>query len=135
MADKEQIFEKIDDASLAMIVVVATDASMLKMLEMALKVEYPCEVFPFISGRSALKAVNHIKPDLVIIHSQLLEMNALTLVDHLHSLEGLESVPTILTHTPLVSESESQGPYLIALGMPFALEDLYASVNICLGRT
>jgi response regulator RpfG family c-di-GMP phosphodiesterase len=124
---------KTDGASTRTVLLVAVDVSVLKMLEMALKVEYECEVLPFRNGSSALEAIKGVRPDLMVIHSLLLSQSAHDLADQLHRIEGLERVPTILTHVPTASQSESQGRHLIVLGLPFNLQDFYAAVNSCFG--
>jgi DNA-binding NtrC family response regulator len=116
-------------ASHLSIMVVATDPAILKLLTMALKLEYECEVLTFTSEGSLLETAKHYKPDLMIIYSQLLGLNALELADRLHSIKGLENVPTILTHAPVASWSQSQHSHLIVLNMPFTLEELYAAVT------
>jgi PleD family two-component response regulator len=134
MTEKERVPGKPEDATWPTILVVATDASVLKMLQMALKVEYVCEVLPFSNGRSALEAVKSVRPDLILIHSLLLGLNALELAAQLHSIEGRASVPVLLAHAPVASYRDDQEPYLIVLGQPFVLEDLYRAINTCLGR-
>jgi PleD family two-component response regulator len=134
MTEKESVPGKPEDASLPMILLVATDASVLKMLQMALKIEYLCKVLPFSNGRSALEAVKSVRPDLIVIHSLLLGLNALELAAQLHSIEGRANVPVLLTHAPVASYSDGQEPHLIVLGQPFVLDDLYSAINTCLGR-
>ena len=111
--------------------VVATDLTILKLLGMALKIEYECEVLTFISERSLLETAKHSKPDLVIVYSQLLGLSALELADRLHGIKGLETVPILLTHAPVASWS--QGPHLSILSVPFRVEEFYTAVNKSLG--
>jgi response regulator RpfG family c-di-GMP phosphodiesterase len=133
MVEIECVPGETDSVSTRTVLLVAADMSVLKMLEMALKVEYECEVLPFSNGRSALEATKDARPDLMVIHSLLLSLSALDLANQLHSIEGLERVPTILTHAPNASRSESRGQHLIVLGLPFVLQDFYAAVNRCFG--
>jgi DNA-binding NtrC family response regulator len=109
--------------------VVATDPAILKLLSMALKLEYECEILTFTSEGRLLETAKYSKPDLVIIYSQLLGLSALELADRLHSIKGFENVPTILTHAPVASWSQNQHSHLIVLSMPFTLEELYAAVT------
>ena len=135
MASNEHVLGEPPRAPRPTIMVVATDLTILKLLGMALTIEYECEVLTFISERSLLETAKHSKPDLVVVYSQLLGLSALELADRLHGIKGLESVPTILTHAPRASWSKSQRPHLIILGLPFQLEEFYAAVNKSLGRT
>ena len=134
MADNKRGVEKAEDALLPTILVLATDGSVRKMLEMALKVEYGGEVLPCASVWSALEESKRFKPDLIVIYYQLLGMKALDLVDQLHRIEGIERIPIILTHVPVASGSENQSPQCIVLSQPFVLEDLYAAIQTCLCR-
>jgi len=86
-------------------------------------------------GRSALETVKNVKPDLVIIDSQLFDLNALELSDRLHDLRELARVPTIITNFHLTSWSERQRDHIIYLRTLFQLKDLYAVVKQSLSAT
>jgi DNA-binding NtrC family response regulator len=129
VASNEHVPGELPRASHPTIMVVATDPTILKLLAMALKLEYECEVLTFTSERSLLETAKHSKPDLMIIYSQLLGLSALELADRLHSIKGFENVPTILTHAPVASWGQRQHSHLIVLSMPFMLEELYAGVT------
>ena len=129
MVENEFMPLRADKAANATILVVASDPKFLKVLEMALKLEFECEVLPVTRGKSAVKTLEHVKPDLFIIDYHLLDFNALELSRQLHSIKKLESVPTVLLNSPVTSWSEHQGYDTIFLSMPFALGDLYTAVN------
>ena len=131
MAGNEQVLGEPPRAPRPTIMVVATDLTILKLLGMALKIEYECEVLTFMSERSLLETAKQSTPDLVVVSSQLLGLSALELADRLHGIKGLETVPILLTHAPVASWG--QRPHLSILGMPFRLEEFYAAVNESLG--
>lgn len=118
----------------AMMVVIATDESVLKMLVLVLQVEYECPIVPCNSGREVVEWLRQHKPDLVIVHWELIGSDALELADEVHSIEGLQNIPILLTHVPFVRESERRGPSLLLLGTPFAVGELYAAITTCLGN-
>lgn len=135
MADQEDRPAKREKAASPTILLVATDPSVLKMLSMALQVEDGYEILTFSKSMSALQAARRIKPDLIIIHSQLLGHDALALAARFHHLEGRASVPIILTHEPAAPSYQQSDPYLVVLGQSFSLEAFYAAVHRCLSRS
>ena len=134
MAGNERISGKREGEDLPTILVIAPHATLLKLLEMALKLEFACEVLAFVGARGALETAKTVRPDLVIIHAHLLDLDALELADRLHDMQGFASVPMLLTHTPADSWHKGQRSHLIVLTMPFVLEDFYAAAHICLDR-
>jgi DNA-binding NtrC family response regulator len=117
------------------ILVVAYDPKFLKVLDMALKLEYECVVLSVTGGRSAVETAVRVKPDLFILDYHLLDLGAQVLSYRLHRITELESIPTILLNSPVPSWSEHQEYHTIFLSMPFALAELYTAVNESLGRT
>jgi response regulator RpfG family c-di-GMP phosphodiesterase len=113
--------------------VVANDLKLLKLLDMALKLELACEVLTFASGRSAGEAAKSVKPALLIIVDQLLDRSARVLADRLHSIKGLERVPTLLINTFVPPRRERRSYHTIFLCMPWRVEELYAAVYELLG--
>jgi PleD family two-component response regulator len=122
-------------AAFPTILVVANDPKFLKFLEMALKLEFECEVLSVTRGRNAVETAEPFKPDLFIIDYHLLDLGALKLSHWLHSIKELECIPTILLNSPVTPWSEHQRYNTIFLSMSFTLADFYTAVNKCLGRT
>jgi CheY-like chemotaxis protein len=122
-------------AAFPTILVVAHDPKLLKFLDMALKLEFECEVLSVTRGRSAVETAESIKPALFIIDYHLLDLGALELSHRLHSIKELESIPTILLNSSVPSWSEPQQYHAILLSTPLVLADFYAAVNESLGRT
>jgi PleD family two-component response regulator len=116
------------------ILVIANDAKFLTFLDMALKLEFECEVLSVTRGRSAIETAERVKPDLFIIDYYLTDLDALELSHRLHSMQELERVPTVLLNSPATSLKKPLSYHIIFLSMPFALGDFYAAVNRSLGR-
>lgn len=116
------------------ILVIANDAKFLTFLDMALKLEFECEVLSVTRGRSAIETAEGVKPDLFIIDYYLTDLDALELSHRLHSMQELESVPTVLLNSPATSLKKPLSYHITFLSMPFALGDFYAAVNMSLGR-
>ncbi len=133
MAGNEHSSRQTEQASIPTVMVVANDLKLLKLLDMALKLELSCEVLAFASGKSAQESAKRVKPDLFIIDEQLLDLQAHELADELHTFPGLEQVPTLILNAATVSLSESYP--LILLRMRWKIEELYAAVYQLLGRS
>lgn len=123
------------DATQPVFLVVATDSSVRAMLAMALRVEYSGGVVGVSNGREALRVIEQVRPEVVVISSQLYDLPALALAKRLHALPGWERLPIILTHPLAGTSGESQQLTLVMLQAPFSVEKLYAAVDRCLGRT
>ncbi len=100
---------------------------------MSLKLEFEYEILSMTRGKRALDLCMHVKPDLLIIDYQLLDLRAQELSFQLHNITGLESVPTIVLNSPVTSWNEPQNYNTTFLTIQFALEDLYSVVNKNLG--
>jgi response regulator RpfG family c-di-GMP phosphodiesterase len=122
-------------AAFPTILVVANDPKLLQFLDMALKLEFECEVLSVTRGRSAVETAESVKPDLFIMDYHLLDLGARDLSQRLHRIKELESIPTILLNSFVTSWSEPQQYHAIFLSMPLVLADLYAAVNESLGCT
>ena len=125
--------QSIDKTANSSIMVVASDPKFLKYLEMALKLEFEHEILSLTKGKRALELSMQVKPDLFIIDYHLLDQSALELSSRLHTINALESVPTIVLNSPVTSWSKPQPYNLTFLAQQFALEDLYSAVSKNLG--
>jgi response regulator RpfG family c-di-GMP phosphodiesterase len=123
-----------EQAALPTIMVVTNDLKLLKLLDMALKLELACDVLTFASARSAEETAKSVTPDLVIIDEQLFDHKARELAKQLHSLKRLEQVPTLIVNATTGSLSESQNYPMIVLRMRWMMDELYAAVYELLGR-
>lgn len=134
MAGNEQAPGPTDWAAIPTIMVVATDLKLLKLLDMALSLELESSVLTLDSGSSAETAAQHIKPDLLILDEHLLDRRARDLGTRLHSVTGLERVPTLLINVAVPSQSESQSYPTLFLSTSWKMEELYAAVYTLLGH-
>ena len=135
MSGYEHLSGKREGEDVPTILVIAPQVTLLKLLEMMLKLEFTCEVLAFVSARVALETAKTVRANLVIIHAHLLDLDALELANRLHDMQGFESVPMLLTHAPVDFWYKSQRSHLIVLTLPFVLEDFYAAAHIYLDRT
>jgi CheY-like chemotaxis protein len=115
MTESELILQEIHQAATPTILVVAHDPKFLKVLDMALKLEFECVVLSVTGGRSAVEMAERVKPDLFILDYHLLDLGARELSHRLHSITELESIPTILLNSPVPLWSEHQGYHTIFL--------------------
>ena len=129
MAKNEPMPVRKDQAATSTILVVINDLEFNEFLVDALKIKFACEVLSVTTGRSAVEMVKSVKPDLLIIDYQLLDLNALELSDRLHGIKELASVPTIILNLHTTSWSERQRGHIIYLRKPFRLNDLYTAVK------
>lgn len=111
------------------ILVIANDAKFLTFLDMALKLEFECEVLSVTRGRSAIETAERVKPDLFVIDYYLTDLDALEFSHQLHYIEKLENVPTILLNSPVTISKKPLSYHIIFLSTPFTLGDFYAAVN------
>ncbi len=96
---------------------------------MSLKLEFEYEIFPLTRGKRALDFCMHVKPDLFILDYHLLDLSVDELSSQLHTISELESVPTIVLNSPVISWKIPQPFDTTFLTLPLALEDLYSAVN------
>ncbi len=134
MSEQERNLQETSTAFHPTILVVASDRSKLKLLHLALTVHYACEVIGVHTACDVLTTATQLKPACVVMDVQPFERQALTLIDQLHALEGLEHMPILLTHSLDDFNGAQQKPHLILLRAPFTLEALYAAVNTCFGQ-
>ncbi len=135
MAENEPMPVRKDQAATSTILVVINDLKFNEFLVDALKIKFACEVLSVTTGRSALEAVKSVKPDLLIIDSQLPDLDTLELSDQLYGIKELASVPTIIINLHVTSWSGRQGGHIIYLRTPFRLKDFYAAVKQALIAT
>ena len=135
MAENEHPCGKSEGEDVPTILVIAPQVTLLKLLAMSLQLEFACKVLAFVSGKSALETAKTVTPDLVIIHAHLLDPDAFELADRLHDMQGLASVPLLLTHVPVDCWRKAQRSYLMVLPLPFVLEEFYAVAHTCLDHS
>ena len=134
MAGKEHTFEQAERTAPLTVLVVASDLKLLKLLDMALSLEFAGTILTLDSGKSAATTMQRIRPDLVILDEYLLDRRAADLDAQLHHIAGLERVPTLFLNAAVPSQSEESLSYPTRfLGLSWRVEDLYAAVHALLG--
>ena len=108
------------------ILVVEDDADIGEILLSTFE-EMPYNVIVVGDGSQALKIVTTIKPHLFLLDYYLPAMNGLQLYDQLHSIKGLEDIPTIIMSASL-PENKIQQRKIIYLKKPFELNDILEMV-------
>ena len=78
------------------IFLVEDDQGIGDFLISAIEQETPYHALLLANGFQALKTVQDIRPDLLIVDYHLPRMNGLELYDHLQAQEGLGGIPTIM---------------------------------------
>lgn len=111
------------------LLVVDDDEDIGAFIAQALKDETPYQVLHVTDAARALEAVNSIKPSLFILDYSLPGIDGLKLADHLHSVEGLETVTTIMMSATFPSTEEMQKRKITFLSKPFDLNDLLATIE------
>jgi DNA-binding response OmpR family regulator len=91
--------------------------------------ETPYEALHVTDATSALKIVDSIKPGLFILDYRLPGMNGIELSDRLHSIEGLETVPTMMISANNLPRQELQQRHITYLKKPFDLSLLLGTVE------
>lgn len=132
MAEKEQVPGATGGMALPIILIVASDVKLLKLLNMALSLERECVVLTLDNGSSAVTAVQRMMPDLLILDEHLLDRRAADLGAQLHHLPGLERVPTLLLNAEMPPQHESQSYPIRFLSRSWKMEEFYAAVHALL---
>ena len=91
--------------------------------------ETPYEAVHAPDATSALEVVDSVKPDLFILDYRLPDLNGLELSDRLHSIEGLEAVPTMMISANTLPRDELRQRHITYLKKPFDLSHLLAIVK------
>ncbi len=113
------------------ILVIEDDASVGSCLVEAITQETPWIAFLVTEGSHALKVMEDIKPDLIILDFLLPHMNGLDLYDFLHEHRSLADIPVVMISANLPQE-EINRRHLIALHKPFELDDFLTTLNTVL---
>lgn len=85
-------------SQLKLILIVANDAKIGSFLAQAIKKETMHHTILVSDGHQALKVIQELKPDLFILDCKLSNIESFELYDRLHTTQGLECVPAILSN-------------------------------------
>lgn len=105
------------------ILIVEDDTAFGDVLCEAIQQETPHQTVRVSAGSLALEVVKEVIPDLIILDFHLPDMNGIELYDHLHTINGLEYVPTIMT-TAGVLEHNLQNRHIVGMSKPIGLSKL-----------
>ena len=111
------------------ILLVEDDEDIGFFMTQVLASETPYEAVHVPDATSALEIVDAVKPDLLILDYRLPDLNGLELSDRLHSIEGLEAVPTMMISANTPPRNELQQRHITYLKKPFDLSHLLAAVE------
>lgn len=111
------------------ILVVEDDEDIGIFMAQLLASETPYEAVHVPDATSALEVADSVKPDLLILDYRLPDLNGLELSDRLHSIEGLETVPTMMISANTPPRNELRQRHITYLKKPFDLSRLLAAVE------
>src|SRR5205823_515672 len=106
-------------------------------IELLIHTETPYQVRAFQNAREVLQRLDEMKalcPALFLLDYYLSSMTALDLYDHLHAVEGLESVPAIVITASLINDLEPEFARrnIPLFYKPFELDEFLAALERCL---
>jgi len=122
---------KMSQQAVKTILIVEDDTDIGKFLVQALAAETAYHILLAANGVQAIKDVNTLMPDLLILDYQLPQMNGLEVYDHLHAQETFQHIPALFmsANAPL-NEIEKRHAHL--LKKPFELDELLQMVQVIL---
>lgn len=111
------------------ILIVDDERPICDLLVTILEQETPYEAFAATDVSQAIEEANAIRPDLFVLDYGLPGMNGLQLHDLLHSIAGLETVPTLMISVFTPSLQARQDRHITFVQKPFDI-DLLLNVII-----
>ena len=124
--DKNDIAEK--RMANKAILLVEDDESIGEVLVQAITQETSYTVILARNAQDAVKSVEQVKPQLLILDYQLPRMNGLDLYDRLHNMEELRDIPVIMmsAHLPLQELKKRQ---ITAMNKPIDLDEFLQTIE------
>ena len=117
-------------APIKTILVVEDDTGIAEFLSLAVAQETPYHSLVVADGFEALRVMQEITPNLLIIDYRLPQMNGIELYDHLEKTEGRKVPPTIIVTASIKKlEEELKGRHLVGLSKPLELTDLLQTIE------
>jgi CheY-like chemotaxis protein len=110
------------------ILLVEDDENIGEVLVQAITQETSYIVMLARNGHDALKSVEEVKPQLLILDYQLPRMNGLELYDRLHGMEELQDVPAIMMSARLPLQ-ELKKRKITAMNKPIDLDDFLLAIE------
>ena len=113
-----------------MVMIVEDDDDIGRFIVQAIQQETPYQAVLASNGFQALKMLQTLKPDLLILDYGLPGMNGLEVYDSVHALKGLEALPVLMvTAEGARTQKEVQTRQLSLLQKPFDLTELLAAID------
>jgi CheY-like chemotaxis protein len=124
--DKKNIQEKYTPVK--SILLVEDDESIGDVLVQAITQETSYIVMLARNGQDALKSVEQVKPQLLILDYQLPRMNGLELYDRLRDMKELQDVPAIMISARLPRQ-ELKKRQITAMNKPIDLDEFLQTIE------
>ena len=113
-----------------MVMIVEDDDDIGRFIVQAIQQETPYQAVLASNGFQALKMLQTLKPDLLILDYSLPGMNGLQVYENVHAIKGLESLPTlIVTAETARIQKEVKARQILLLQKPFDLTELLAAIE------
>ncbi len=116
------------------LLIVEDDESIGELLTQTIKSETPYAVLLATDAIQALKVVEAFKPSLYILDYHLPGIDGLELHDRLHSIQGLETVPSLMMSSHSPPRQAIRERQITFLKKPFDLADLLDSIEKLLAQ-
>ena len=113
----------------SILLVVEDDEDIGMFLTEALKEETPYHPLHVTDAVRALEAVRSLRPSLFLLDYHLPGIDGLELVDRLHSIEGLEAVPTVMMSANAPPREALRQRRITFLKKPFYLNELLQTIQ------
>ncbi|GAC1568318.1 MAG: hypothetical protein NVS3B14_17150 [Ktedonobacteraceae bacterium] len=121
-------------ASIQTIFIVEDDDAISDFLVRLIEQETSYKALHATDATQALHAVSSIKPSLFILDYHLPGIDGLELHDRLHSIKGLETVPTLMVSATFPSRRALQERQILFIKKPFELSDLLNAIEKVVAR-
>jgi DNA-binding response OmpR family regulator len=114
--------------SVKTILVVEDDTDIGSFLVQAISQETHFQAMLVTDGFQALKAINNIKPSLLILDYQLPSMNGIELYDRIQESKEMEKIPAILISARLPKQDIAKRK-IIGMAKPLELDDFLQTIE------
>ena len=135
MTSSEPKATKNDDTPVqTTLLVVEDDEDIGAFLTQAIQLETPYQPLYVTTAAQALEAVRSVIPSLFLLDYRLPDLNGLELVDRLHLMEGVATVPVLMISANPPSRQALQQRHVTFLKKPFELHELLKIIERLLAR-
>lgn len=128
MSDDQHLSSAKDHSTAKTILVVEDDENIGEFIVEAFIQETPYQALLATNGSQALKIVQNVKPNVLLLDNNLPDMKGIELYDRLHVAKTLANVPVLLMSAN-VPVHEVKKRNLYCLHKPFELNDLLETIE------